>query len=72
MKNEKILLRGGSVVLGDRVTAGLDVAIANGKIASVARSADLPAETDWEIADVAGQYVAPGFIDLTGSSYRIL
>ena len=62
MKNEKILLRGGRVILGDRISDGLDVAIADGKILSVAPACELPAESDWEIADVTGQYVSPGFI----------
>ncbi|MBQ4607093.1 MAG: amidohydrolase family protein, partial [Clostridia bacterium] len=64
MKNEKILLRGGRVILGDRIAEGLDVAIADGKILSIAKTAGLPAESDWKVVDAAGQYVSPGFIDL--------
>ena len=64
MKNEKILLRGGRVILGDRIAEGLDVAIADGRIVSIAQTAGLPAESDWEVVDAAGQYVSPGFIDL--------
>ena len=64
MKNEKILLRGGRVVLGDRIREGLDVALADGKIVSIAPTGSLPCETDYAVVDAAGQYVSPGFIDL--------
>jgi len=64
MTNEKILLRGGRVVLGDRIREGLDVALAEGRILSVTPTGSLPCETDYTIVDAAGQYVSPGFIDL--------
>ena len=64
MTNEKILLLGGRVVLGDRIREGLDVALAEGRILSVTPTGSLPCETDYTIVDAAGQYVSPGFIDL--------
>lgn len=64
MNNEKILIRGGRVVLGDRVRDGLDVALADGKIVSVAPAGSMPCETEYTVVDAAGQYVSPGFIDL--------
>ena len=63
MTNEKILIRGGRVVLGDRIREGLDVVLADGKIAAIVPTGTL-CEADYTIVDAAGQYVCPGFIDL--------
>ncbi len=62
--NEKKLLRGGTVVFGEKLLSGYDVAILGDRIADVCPTGALPTETDWEILDMTGLTVSPGFIDL--------
>ncbi|MEZ4586422.1 MAG: D-aminoacylase [Gemmatimonadales bacterium] len=58
-----LLLEGGSVIDGTGAPATrADVGVRDGRIVAVA--ADLPAEAAARVIDVAGQTVAPGFIDL--------
>ncbi len=61
---EKKLLRGGTVVFGESLLAGYDVAIVGERIQSVSPTGALPTETDWDILDMTGLTVSPGFIDL--------
>ncbi len=61
---EKKLLRGGTVVFGESLLAGYDVAIVGERIQSVSPTGELPTETDWDILDMTGLTVSPGFIDL--------
>lgn len=64
-----LLLKGGHVIDGrNDVSAILDVAILDGKIAAVAR--DIPASRAFKAIDVSGLYVVPGLIDLHGHAYR--
>jgi dihydroorotase len=58
-----LLLKGGHVIDGrNKISAVLDVAIANGKIAAVA--ADIPAAKAAKVVDVSGLYVTPGLVDM--------
>ncbi|HVN04479.1 MAG TPA: amidohydrolase/deacetylase family metallohydrolase [Bryobacteraceae bacterium] len=58
-----LLLKGGHVIDGkNHISAVMDVAIANGKIAAVA--ADIPAAQALKTVDVSGLYVTPGLIDM--------
>ncbi len=61
---EKKLLRGGTVVFGESLLPGYDVAIVGDRIECVSPTGALPAETDWDILDMTGLVVSPGFIDL--------
>jgi dihydroorotase len=64
-----LLLKGGHVVdARNGVNAVRDVAIAKGKVATVA--ANIPAARATKTVDVAGLYVAPGLIDLHAHIYR--
>ena len=63
-----LLLRGGHVVdARNKVSAVLDVAIAGGKIAEVAKSLN-PADA-LKTVDVSGLYVTPGLIDIHTHTY---
>jgi dihydroorotase len=58
-----LLLKGGHVIDGkNKISAVMDVAIANGKIAQIA--ADIPAAQAVKVVDVSGLYVVPGLIDM--------
>src|SRR5213078_5253812 len=58
-----LLLKGGHVVdPKNKISQTMDVAIAGGKIARVAR--DIPAAEAKKIVNVAGFYVTPGLIDI--------
>ncbi len=58
-----LLLRGGHVIdPKNKISAVRDVAIANGKVASVAAKID-PAEA-LKVVDISGYYVTPGLIDI--------
>jgi len=58
-----LLLKGGHLIdPRNAISAVRDVAIANGKVASVASRID-PAEA-FKVVDVSGQYVTPGLIDI--------
>ncbi len=58
-----LLLKGGRVIDGkNKISAVMDVAIADGKIAAVA--ADIPASKAGKVVDVSGLYVTPGLIDM--------
>jgi dihydroorotase len=57
------LLKGGHVIdVKNKISAVMDVAIANGKIAQIA--ADIPAAQAVKVVDVSGLYVVPGLIDM--------
>jgi dihydroorotase len=63
-----LLIKGGRVIdPKNKIDATLDVAIAKGKIARVAK--DLPADQAARIVDAAGLYVVPGLIDLHAHVY---
>ena len=51
-------------VLSDEIEEGVDIALTNGRIAGVG-----PHYEGEDVVDLAGQYVAPGFID--GHVHRI-
>ncbi len=60
-----IVFRGGTVV--DYASDTLDtrdIFVEKGKIVKLARSDQFPAEGDFEIIDISGLHVMPGFIDL--------
>jgi len=58
-----LLLKGGHVIDGkNKISAVMDVAIAEGKIAAVA--ADIPATKAAKVVDVSGLYVTPGLVDM--------
>ena len=58
-----VLLKGGHVIdAKNRISRVMDVAIAGGKIASVAR--DIPAAQAGKVVDASGLYVVPGLIDI--------
>src|ERR1017187_6042444 len=58
-----LLLKGGHVIDGrSKISAVMDVAIADGKIAAVA--ADIPVAKAAKVVDVSGLYVTPGLIDI--------
>jgi dihydroorotase len=58
-----LLLKGGHVIDGkNKISAVMDVAIADGKIAAVA--ADIPATKALKVVDVSGLYVTPGLVDM--------
>ncbi len=60
-----IVFRGGTVVDYESDTLDiLDVFVEKGKIAKLARNDQFPAEGDFEIIDITGLHVMPGFIDL--------
>lgn len=63
-----LLLKGGHVIDGkNKISAVMDVAIADGKIAAVA--ADIPAGKALKVVDVSGLYVTPGLIDMHAHVY---
>ena len=58
-----LLLKGGHVIDGkNHISAVMDLAIKDGKIAAVA--ADIPATQALKTVDVSGLYVTPGLIDM--------
>src|ERR1700689_5393068 len=58
-----LLLKGGHVIDGkNKISAVMDVAIQDGKIAAVA--ADIPAANALKVVNVSGLYVVPGLIDM--------
>ncbi|MBT4482074.1 MAG: amidohydrolase family protein [Candidatus Latescibacteria bacterium] len=58
-----ILLKGGTVIdPANNINSIMDVAVADGKIAMIAR--DIPASDGKRTVDVAGLYVTPGIIDI--------
>src|SRR5579863_8116070 len=58
-----LLLKGGHVIDGkNKISAVMDVAIADGKIAAVA--SDIPAAKAAKVVDLAGLYVTPGLVDM--------
>jgi dihydroorotase len=58
-----LLLKGGHVVdPANHVDAVMDVAVAGGKIASVAK--EIPAASADKVVDIAGLYVTPGLVDI--------
>jgi dihydroorotase len=58
-----ILLKGGHLIdPKNNIDSRMDVAIANGKILSVAK--DIPAAGAKKVIDVSGLYITPGLIDL--------
>jgi dihydroorotase len=58
-----ILLKGGHVIYPkNKIDEQMDVAIADGKIAQVAK--DIPAKNAKQVIDVSGLYVTPGIIDM--------
>src|SRR5437016_13271345 len=58
-----LLLKGGHVIDGkNRLSAIRDVAIKDGKIASIAQS--IPAARALKTVDVRGLYVTPGLVDI--------
>lgn len=58
-----LLLKGGHVIDGkNKISGPMDVAIAGGKIVSVAP--DIPAARAAKVVDVSGLYVTPGLIDM--------
>ena len=58
-----LLLKGGHVLdPANNVDSVMDVAVASGKIAAVAK--DIPAAKAKKVVDVAGLYVVPGLIDI--------
>jgi dihydroorotase len=57
------VLKGGHVIdPANNIDSVMDVAVAAGKIAAVAK--DIPASTTGKVIDVTGLYVTPGFIDI--------
>ena len=64
-----IVLKGGHVIdPANQISQVMDVAIAGGRIASVAR--DIPPPHGAQAVDVAGCYVAPGLIDIHVHAYH--
>src|SRR2546430_14562378 len=64
-----LLIRGGRVIdPSQKVSAERDVAIANGKIATVA--ANIPADRAREVFDARGKLVTPGLINMHCHVYR--
>ncbi len=58
-----LLLKGGHVIdPANQIDAPMDVAVAHGKIAAVAK--DVPRESARQVVDVGGLYVVPGLIDI--------
>ncbi len=63
-----LLLKGGHVVDGkNKISAVMDVAITNGRIAAV--SANIPAAAALKVVDVSGLYVVPGLLDIHAHVY---
>jgi len=60
----RTLITHATVVLADRLLERQTVAIAGGKIESVGPDAEFTPRPDDDIVDAAGQYLAPGFIDV--------
>jgi N-acetylglucosamine-6-phosphate deacetylase len=56
-----MILRGAHLVFADRIQPRSDVRVLDGKIAAIG---EVAAERGEEIVDLAGQFLAPGFIDL--------
>lgn len=58
-----LLLKGGHVIdLANHIDQVMDVAVANHRIAAVAK--DIPAREARKVVDVSGYYVTPGLIDI--------
>ena len=63
-----LLLKGGHVIDGkNKISAVMDVAIADGKIAEVA--ANIPPAKAFKVVDVSGLYVVPGLVDIHAHVY---
>jgi N-acetylglucosamine-6-phosphate deacetylase len=58
---QAMILTNGQVVFADRIHAGLELTISDGKIADIGFPS---APRGSEVVDVGGNYIAPGFIDL--------
>jgi dihydroorotase len=64
-----LLLKGGHIIdARNNLSAVRDVAIKDGKVASVA--VNIPANQALKTVDVTGLYVAPGLIDIHAHTYR--
>ena len=59
-----LCLRGGRVVLPDRVAAGHSVWVADGHVVTVAPDGAIEAGPGVTVVDVTGRLVGPGFVDL--------
>ena len=58
-----LLLKGGHVIdPANKIDALMDIGVAAGKIAAVAK--DIPADSASKVVDVSGLYVTPGLIDI--------
>ena len=60
----RTIITNASVILPDHVAEHHAVILEAGRIASVLPLGNLPAETDAQVVDAGGMYLAPGFIDL--------
>ncbi len=63
-----MIVRGGSLFMGEGFVEGLDVRIHNGKIHEI--GADLSAGLYEQILDVKGDYILPGFVDVHIHAFR--
>lgn len=60
-----IVLRGGTVVdFASDLAEEREVIVDKGKVTDLVRPGELPSEGEFEIVDVSGMHVMPGFIDL--------
>ena len=59
-----LCLRGGRVVLPDRVVAGHSVWVADGRVVTVAPDGEIKAGPGVTVVDVTGRLVGPGFVDI--------
>src|SRR5690242_3922499 len=59
--SEPLLIRGGHVLLPDRTSQVADIAIRDGRIASI--GTDLAVQENEQVIDAAGHLVLPGLVD---------
>src|SRR5712691_9445785 len=56
-----MILTNGRLIFPDRIEEGLSLRVADGKIAAIEHATP---RVDEEVVDLAGNFLAPGFIDL--------
>jgi dihydroorotase len=63
MKESRLLFKGATVIdPANRINGKMDILVANGLVSKVAK--EIVAQESWEVVDLVGKYVSPGWIDL--------
>lgn len=63
---DRLIIKGGKVILPEAICSGLDIVCdkKSGKIVDAVFNSDIQADSSDEVIDVQGNYVSPGFVDI--------